>query len=108
MSDEELIALRQKLTELPKWPWHFVLAKDSNAVDTDIRIDVYSGEEVQTIKALDPKAVYKQIFHYHGQNFAASAAGIEWMKKNPKALETISFLTHAPELIDQFLKERGF
>lgn len=107
MDAEELKELRRKLKELPLWPWHSVIGKDANALDRDIRVDVYSGEEVKSIKALNPKASYKQIFHYHGQNNTMAALGIEWMKKNPQAKETLEFLVKAPEVIDALLRELG-
>lgn len=107
MDTEKLKELRKKLTELPPWPWHFVIGKDANAVDRDIRIDVYSGEEVKSIRALNPKASYKQIFHYHGQNNTMAAVGLEWMKKNEKVMETIKFVTRFPEILDALLNELG-
>lgn len=105
MTKEEFKALREKLSLLPKWPWNFILAKDSNALDTDYRIDIYSGEKIESIKALNTKDTYKQIAHYHGKNTTTSAIGIEWMKKNPKVKETIDFICNAPKIISDLLDE---
>lgn len=100
--------LRERLEALPKRPWRTVVGKKENAVDPQYRIDVFSGEEVKTLKTRNMSNTYTQIFHYHGQNNSLSAAGIEWMKKNPRAKETIEFIAEMPDIIDALLKELGY